>query len=274
MCVGGGGKHGSWSTAGFSTTLLLPTTAALFTGSASPFLCASSLSSASFGTASEALWTSGAALGLPGGAVAGGERVGGGFELGIVVGLSAEPDSSLLTLLCDASFSTPAFKTQRESGASSASGSPFTTTEWGLDNKHAFRGLALPRSVWDSSSEFMGLASVMVLSSRSRGSSAPSEGGLLVRGGLTLDGEPSESSVFTDVASAAVDCLEVDPEFRASFGDLELVVNASGRICWLFDGERLESCSPSSKIAPCMSAPASLGTSSSGGICPPRCKRI
>lgn len=129
MCVAGGGKHGSWSPAGFSTTVFPPTTAALFTGSASAFLSASSLSSASFGTASQALWTSGAALGLPGGVFAGGERVGGGFELGIAVGLPAEPDSSLLSLLRGASFSTAAFKTQRESGASSASGSPFATTE-------------------------------------------------------------------------------------------------------------------------------------------------
>lgn len=132
----------------------------------------------------------------------------------------------------------------------------------------------LPVSAWDSSSELMGLVSVIALSSGSRGSSAPTEEGLLVRGGLTLDVEPSESSVFTLVASAAVDCLEIDPEFRASFGDLELVVSARGRICWLFDGEPMESCSPSSKITPCISAPSSLGTSSSGGICPPRCKRI
>lgn len=174
----------------------------------------------------------------------------------------------------DVSFSTPAFETQRERGASSASGSPFAPPEGGLDNKHCFGGLVLPVSAWDSSPKLTGPGSVTAPSSRSRGSSAPTEEGLLARGGLTLDGGPSESSVFTDVALAAVEWLESDPEFRASFGDLELVVNARGRICWLLDGEPVESCSASSKRAACISAPSSLGTSSSGGICPPRCKRM
>lgn len=124
MCVAGGGRHGSWSTAAFSATLLPSATAALFPGSASTFLSASSLSSASFGTSSQALLTSGAALGLPGRVGAAAGCVGGAFmlELGIVF-------SSLLTLLRDVSFSTPAFKTQRERGVSSASGSPVTTSE-------------------------------------------------------------------------------------------------------------------------------------------------
>lgn len=131
MCVAGGGRHGSWSTAAFSATLLPSATAALFPGSASTFLSASSLSSASFGTSSQALLTSGAALGLPGRVGAAAGCVGGAFmlELGIVLGLSVEDFSSLLTLLRDVSFSTPAFKTQRERGVSSASGSPVTTSE-------------------------------------------------------------------------------------------------------------------------------------------------
>lgn len=124
MCVAGGGRHGSWSAAAFSATLLPSATAALFPGSASTFLSASSLSSASFGTSSQALLTSGAALGLPDRVGAAAGCVGGAFmlELGIVF-------SSLLTLLRDVSFSTPAFKTQRERGVSSASGSPVTTSE-------------------------------------------------------------------------------------------------------------------------------------------------
>lgn len=75
--------------------------------------------------------TSGAALGLPGKVGAAAGWVGGVslLALGIVLGLSVEEFSSLLTLLHDVSFSTPAFKTQRERGVSSASGSPFTTTE-------------------------------------------------------------------------------------------------------------------------------------------------
>lgn len=273
MGVAGGGTHGSCSTAGFSATLLPATTAALFSGSASTFLSASSVPPASFGTSSQALLPSGAAVGLPGRVGAAAGCVGGAFmlQLGIGLGLSVERVSSLLTLLRDVSFSTPAFETQRESGVSSASGS---SAEGGLDNKHCFEGLVLPMSAWDSSSKLMGLASVIGLSSRNRGSSAPTEEGLLVRAGLTLDAEPSESSVFTDVASAAVECLEIDPEFRASFGDLELVVNARGRICWLCDGEPLESRSASSKRVACIPAPSSLGKSSSGGICPPRCKRM
>lgn len=120
----------------------------------------------------------------------------------------------------------------------------------------------------------MGLPLARVLSPRRRGSSAPTEGGLRIRGGLTLDVDPSDSSVFKEVASAAVDCLEVDPEFRGSIGDLVLVVKARGRSCWPLDGEHMESFSPSSKTALCVSAPSSIGISSSGGICPPRCKRI
>lgn len=276
MCVAGGGTHGSCSTAGFSATLLAGTTAALFSGSASTFLSASSVPPASFGTSSQALLPSGAAVGLPGRAGAAAGCVGGAFmlQLGNGLGFSVERVSSLLTLLRDVSFSTPAFETQRERGVSSASGSPFTPTEGGLDNKHCFEGLVLPMSAWDSSSKLIRLASLIGLSSRSRGSSAPTEEGLLVRAGLTLDAEPSESSVFTDVASAAVECLEIDPEFRASFGDLELVVNARGRICWLFDGEPVESRSASSKRVACIPAPSSLGRSSSGGICPPRCRRM
>lgn len=241
------GGHGSCSTAGFGATLFPSSAPALFSGSAAAFLRASSLSSASLGTSPQALLPSGAALGLPGRAGAG--CVGGA--------LSLEEFSSLLTLLRDVSFSTPAFKTQRERGVSSASGSAFTTTEGGLANKPGLEGLLLPGSAGESSSELMGLVSVTALSSRSRGSSAPPEEGLLARGGLTLGVEPSESSVFTDVASAAVDCLETDPEFRAPFGDLEFIVNARGRICWLFDGEPAESRSPSSKTVPCISAPSS-----------------
>lgn len=138
----------------------------------------------------------------------------------------------------------------------------------------ALKGLALPRPAWVSSSEFMGLASARVSSPRCRGSSTPTEGGLRVRGGLTLGVEPSDSSVFTDVASAVVDCLELDPELRASMRDLEFVVKARGRSCWVLDGEPMESFSASSKTAFCVSDPSSVGMSSSGGICPPRCKRI
>lgn len=255
VCVAGGGGRGSWSAAGFSAPLLASTAAALSSGSASTLFCASSLSSASFGASSQAPVTSGAALGLPGRGFAAAGWFAGAFT--VALALSAEEFSSLLSLLRDVSFSTRAFKTQRERGVSSASGSPFTTAEDGLDTKRCFEGLVLPVSAWGSSSELTGLVSGIALSSRSRGSSAPTEEGLLVRGGLTLELEPSESSVFTCVASAAVDCLESDPEFRASFGDLELVVKARGRICWLFEGEPAESRSPSSKTVPCISAPSS-----------------
>lgn len=112
--------------------------------------------------------------------------------------------------------------------------------------KGALKGLVLPWSAWVSSSEFVGLTLARVLSSRRRGSSAPTEGGLRAKDGLTLGVEPSDSSVFTEVASAAKDCLEVDPEFRASAGDLELVVKARGRICWVLDWELVESFLPSS----------------------------
>ena len=138
----------------------------------------------------------------------------------------------------------------------------------------ALKGLVLPRSAWVSSSEFSGLTSAWVLSPRRRGSSAPSGGGLQVKGGLTLGVECSDSSVFTYEVSAAVDCLEVDPELRASIGDLEFVVKARGRSCLALDGDPMESFSPSSKTAFCVSVASSEGISSSGGICPPRCKRI
>lgn len=85
------------------------------------------------------------------------------------------------------------------------------------------------RSAWVSSTEFTGLLSATA--PRRRGSSAPTEGELQVRGGLVLDVEPSDSSVFTDVASTAVDCLVENLEFRASIGDLEFFVKARGRSC-------------------------------------------
>lgn len=95
---------------------------------------------------------------------------------------------------------------QRERGTSSPSESPFAKAGGALKG--------LPRSVWVSSSEdmepFTRLPSAGMLSS------GPAEVRLWVRGGLTLDVERSDSSVFTDVVSLAADCLKVDPELRAS----------------------------------------------------------
>lgn len=92
----GGGAHGSCSTAGFSATLLAAAAAALLCGSASAFLSASSVSPASFGTSSQAVLPSGAALGLPGRVGAAAGCVGGALMLqsGIVSGLSVEGVSS------------------------------------------------------------------------------------------------------------------------------------------------------------------------------------
>lgn len=139
------------------------------------------------------------------------------------MGLSTEDSSSFLTPLCDVSFSVPGFETQSDRGMSSPSESPLAKAGGAL------KGLVLPGSAWVSSSEemepFAGLPSTGVLSS------APAEGGLRARGGLTLEVECSTSSVFTDVASLAVDSLKVDAELRALIGDLVPVVKASGRSC-------------------------------------------
>lgn len=94
-------------------------------------LWAASLSCASCGALPQASVASGLTLGLVGGVRAGEgfAAVGLGLESGLVVGLSVEQGSSILTALWGISFSTPGFETQRERGVSSASASPFTTAE-------------------------------------------------------------------------------------------------------------------------------------------------
>lgn len=236
---------------------------------------AASLSWASCGTLLQASFALEGGLGLVGGVIAckSFAAVVLGLDSGVSeVCLSVEQDLSSLTPVLGILFSTPGFETQRERGVSSASVSPFTTAELVLA-KGALKTLELPRSVLVSSFKFRGLLSVWVLSPRGRGSSDPTGVGLRNRGGLGLDVDPSDSSVLKEVASAVVDCFKVDSVFRGPTEDLELFVKARGRSCWSLDGEPM-SVSPSSKMDPCDSAPSSAGMSSSGGICPPRCKRI
>lgn len=145
MCSAGTGTDSSGSTEGFSGTPLPSFIGVSFSSSASnsgkgslgvvgsllPLLWAASLSCASCGTPPQASSARGTGLGLAGGVRAGKGFAAGdlGLDSGFVVGLSVEQGSSLLFPLYSISFSIPGLETQRERGVSSASVSPFTTTE-------------------------------------------------------------------------------------------------------------------------------------------------
>lgn len=194
-----------------------------------------------------------------------------GMALGLAGGVNAvafgvsfvKLASSLLTPLCALSLSTADFETHSESGVSFA----FSVAVSVLVEGAVIEPVLL-RSPFVSSLEseepFIELPST-------RRSSAPAEGGFRVTGGLTLEAEPSDSSVFKGVRSEAAVCL--DPESRDLIGDRGPFVRARGKT-WHLDGELGQLFTPSSKPAFSVSRFSSSGMSSSGGIWPPRCRRM